>query len=262
MENKEKRVEAQTSIKHKVLNIVGIVLCVILLPILVTNCILIVKGMINEDEVPSLGKTVPLIVLTESMEPDIKAGDMIIVTKVNPQKLKEGDVIAFYDPAGNGSSVVTHKIKEIKYESDGTTIKEFITYGINNFNADGSQEIDRRPVPVANVVGKYKTRIALVGHIAMFMQSTLGLIVCIVIPLVALIAYDVIRRRKHDAGKEQDIEKLKAELELLKLQKELATLKGEQKQESVAEMEQDESVECKNVEACVTETAEDNKTNG
>jgi len=255
MENKEvknKSPQTKADIKHRVLNIVGIVLCVILLPILVTNCILIVKGMSNDKEVPSLGKYVPLIVLTESMEPQIKAGDMIIVKKVNVQNLKEGNVIAFYDPAGNGSSVVTHKIKDVIYNADGT-VKEFITFGTNNFNSDGSIEIDKKPVPVANVIGRYKTRIAVLGSIAMFMQSTLGLIVCIVIPLAALIVYDVMRRRKQDLGKEQDIEKLKAELEMLKLQKELAQLKGEavddQAQETQAQsVEQGESSQSQQLE--------------
>ena len=61
-----------------ILNVVAIVLCVILLPILVFNCILIIKGMLNPDEVPSIGNSIPLIVVTESMYPTIKAGDLII----------------------------------------------------------------------------------------------------------------------------------------------------------------------------------------
>ena len=55
----------------KALNITAIVLCVILLPILVFNCILLVKGMINADEVPSVGKYIPLIVKSPSMEETI-----------------------------------------------------------------------------------------------------------------------------------------------------------------------------------------------
>ena len=67
METKNK-----TNIKNAILNIIGVVLCVILLPILIINCTLIVKGAINEDEVPALGGYAPLIVLSKSMEPDIK----------------------------------------------------------------------------------------------------------------------------------------------------------------------------------------------
>ena len=66
----------------KVLNITAIVICVILLPILCFNCILLVKGMINADEVPSVGKYIPLIVESPSMEDAIMTGDLIISKKV------------------------------------------------------------------------------------------------------------------------------------------------------------------------------------
>ena len=66
-----------------ILNVVAIVLCVVLLPILVFNCTLIIKGMLNPDEVPSIGKSIPLIVVTESMDPKIKSGDLIICSCIH-----------------------------------------------------------------------------------------------------------------------------------------------------------------------------------
>jgi signal peptidase len=62
-----------TDKKQKILNIVGIALCVILIPILIMNCVLIVKGLVNEDEVPGVFGRTPLIVLTDSMYPEIKS---------------------------------------------------------------------------------------------------------------------------------------------------------------------------------------------
>lgn len=198
------------------LNIIGIVLCIILIPILIINCILLIQGVAKPDQVPSIGKNVPLIVITESMEPDILAGDIIICKKVDPQTLEEGDVIAFFDPASKGSSVVTHKIKTVFYNDDGT-IKEFETYGINNFNADGTLSIDKKHVPVSNVVGIWEgNRIPVVGHIALFMQSVWGLIICIFIPLSLFVTYELIQRRKLDKGKAEDMAKLRAELEALR----------------------------------------------
>ena len=61
---------------HKSLTIIGIILCVILIPMLIINCTLIVKSLINKDEVPDFGGAVPFIVLTDSMYPDIKSGDL------------------------------------------------------------------------------------------------------------------------------------------------------------------------------------------
>ena len=37
----------------------------------------------------------PLFVLTGSMEPGIKTGDMIIVKGIKESKIKEGDVVTF-----------------------------------------------------------------------------------------------------------------------------------------------------------------------
>ena len=148
---------------HKSLNIVGIVLCVILVPILIVNCTLIVKSWINKDEVPSIGGVMPLIVLTDSMYPDIKSGDIILAKKTDANSIEVGDDISFFDPAGNGTSIVTHRVIEI-IEEDGQL--SFRTKGINN-NTE-----DRVTVPADKLVGKYTgIRIAFAGNIALFMQT-------------------------------------------------------------------------------------------
>lgn len=193
---------------HKTLNIIGIVLCVILVPILIINCTLIVKSWINKDEVPSIGGVMPLIVLTDSMYPDIKSGDIIITKQADAEDIKVGDDISFFDPAGNGSSIVTHRVIEI-IEKDGQL--SFRTKGINN-NTE-----DRVTVPADKLVGKYTgVRIALAGNIALFMQTVPGLIICVVVPIVLLVGYDMLRRRKYEKTHSTDVDALMAELEALK----------------------------------------------
>lgn len=193
---------------QKTLTIIGIVLCVILIPILILNCTLIIKSFINKDEVPSIGGTMPLIVLTDSMYPDIKSGDLIICKEVDPAEIEVGDIISFYDPAGNGTSVVTHKVIEIINENGKLS---FRTRGINN-NTD-----DRLAVPAEKVISEYTgIRIPSAGNIAIFMQTTTGLIICVIVPIVLFVGYDVIRRRKYEKSKGDDVEALKAELEALK----------------------------------------------
>ena len=198
-----------TSKLHKTLTIVGIVLCVILVPMLIVNCTLIIKSFVNKEEVPNIGGLMPLIVLTDSMYPDIKSGDIIFCTTLDPEDVKVDDVISFFDPEGGGSSaVITHKVRSI-YEENGKLY--FKTYGINN-NTD-----DVIPVPENKLVGRY-TDVCLpgAGHIAMFMQTTAGFIVCVFLPLVLLVGYDIIRRRMYDKSKGNDMAALMAELEALK----------------------------------------------
>ena len=201
--------------KQKLLTILGAVLCVILVPILIINLTLIVKSYTNTEEVPSIGGHFPMIVLTDSMYPEIASGDLILCVTVEPEDVKVGDVISFFDPMGSGTAVVTHRVLEIM-EQNGEL--SFRTKGDNN-NAE-----DQVAVPEKNLVGLYQSRIPGAGSIAMFMQTTPGLIVCVVLPIVLLVGYDVLRRRKYDKAKQQDTDALLAELEALralKAQKEL-----------------------------------------
>lgn len=203
--NKEK-----TSTMHKVLTITGTILCIILLPVLVINLTLIAKSFINEGEVPSVGGRLPLIVLTDSMFPEIESGDLIICHTAEASNVETGDIISFFDPAGNGTSIVTHRVVEI-VEKDGTIY--FRTRGDNN-NTD-----DKELVPAGNLVGIYDMRIAGAGNIAMFMQSSAGLIVCVVLPIILLVGYDIIRRRIYEKQKKDDTDALLAELEALRAEK-------------------------------------------
>lgn len=197
----------KSSKTHKVLTIVGTVLCVILIPILIINLTLIIKSYVNKDEVPSIGGAFPLIVLTDSMYPEIESGDLIICNTVDAEDVKKNDVISFFDPAGNGTSIVTHRVIEVVHE-DGKTL--FRTMGDNN-NTE-----DRELVPSDKLVGTYKFRIPNAGHVAMFMQSTAGLIICVVLPIILLVGYDIIRRRIYEKNKQDDTAALMAELEALR----------------------------------------------
>jgi signal peptidase len=195
--------QKKSSIGHKLLTIVGTVLCMILIPILVINCTLIIRSYTNKTQVPNVGGFLPLIVLTDSMYPNIQSGDLIICHTKDASEVKVGDVIAFFDPAGNGSSVVTHRVIEITTENGSLA---FRTQGDANNTADSDL------VPAENLVGVYQRSIPGAGNVAMFMQTTTGLIICVVVPLLLLVSYDMAKRRKYEKSKREDTELLLAEL--------------------------------------------------
>ena len=181
-------------------------LCIILIPILIINCILIVKSFTSE-EVPDVAGILPLIVLTDSMYPVIQSGDLIICHTEAPENVQVGDVIAFFDPAGNGTTIVTHRVIEV-------TENGWRTKGDNN-NAE-----DRLTVPADKLVAVYEgTRLSGLGDVALFMQSTTGLIVCVVCPILLLVGYDMIRRRQYEKANKQDTDALMKELEELRRMK-------------------------------------------
>ena len=199
-----------SNIKDKILTVIGTIMCVILVPILLINLTLIAKSYLNKDEVPNVGGYLPLIVLTDSMHPEIESGDLIICHTIEGDEVKEKDVIAFFDPAGNGSTIVTHRVIEI-IDQDGDL--EFGTKG------DFNNTEDKMLVPEENLVGIYQTKIPGAGHIAMFMQTTNGLLLCVVLPIVLLIGWDVVRRSRYEKQKQKDTDALMKELEALRAEK-------------------------------------------
>ena len=201
----------KVDIKHRVLTIIGIVLCVILVPILIINCTLIVKSFINKDEAPDFAGVVPLIVLTDSMYPDIKKGDLIFTKKVDTNTIQVGDVISFYAAEDDYTTIWTHQVIEVI--QDGETVK-FRTKGINNPTPDGKlREADK-------IVGKWNdVRIGGAGSLAMEMQKPGGLIICVVVPILLFVGYDIIRRKMYEKNQGSDVDALRAELEALKAEK-------------------------------------------
>lgn len=209
-DKRETSTGAEHGLKDRILTIIGTILCVILLPVFLINLTLIIKSYTNDGQVPDVGGYLPLIVLTDSMYPEIQSGDLIICRTAEPETVATGDIIAFFDPAGSGTSVVTHQVVEVMTR-DGEL--QFRTRGIAN-SAD-----DQLPVPASQLVGVYRTRIAGAGNVAMFLQTNTGLLVCVVLPLLLLVGYDLARSRIYEQKRRRETDALLEELEALKREK-------------------------------------------
>ncbi len=206
------------------LNIIGIILCIVLVPILIMNLVLIVKSFAAPDSVPSINGYSPLIVLTESMDPDIKAGDLIITKSIDKNDIEVGMTVSFFDPNSDSGAVVTHQIIE-KVIQDGQVL--YRTKGINNNIAD------RELVPEDNVIGEYTgTRFAGLGSIVLFAQSTWGLVICILIIVILFsifILSSYLGNRKRSA-ESTDNSLAEAQAEIQALKEQLAELNKDKKE--------------------------------
>ena len=225
----EEKVVEKQSLKHKVFTILGIVLCALLLPILIINITMIINSYVNKNEAPSFGKYIPFIVQSGSMSGTIEGGDIIITTKIEPEDVMIGDVIAFYNPKGNGTSVVTHRVLFIDETKDGllfTTIGDVVynetleEYGKIEDVPENVLKAITEEVPENKVISIYLTRIPLIGHVSLFMSTVPGFIVCVLLPLLLLVGYDMYRRKISEKSTKQDMDVLLAELEALRAQKE------------------------------------------
>lgn len=203
--------------RRVVVNVIAIVVCVLLLPILLINCTLLLKSVFAPDKVPTIFGRAPLVVLTESMDPNIKSGDLIVCEVVDAEDIQVGDVISFFDPDSSGSAVVTHRVVGIEIDEKNGEIS-FRTKGDNN-NLE-----DRTSVPAKNLVGIWKDDGAFnqfhgLGSVVLFMQSAWGFILCIGLPLGAIAVVYFINKKKKEQAQQQDMSALLAELNALRAEK-------------------------------------------
>ena len=204
----ETPVKEEKTAKDRAFTVLGVILCLILAPILIANITMIVKSYTDSDKVPSFGGYCPFIVLTDSMVPTINGGDLVIDKVVtDPSEIQKGDIISFFDPASRSQSIVTHRVIEVTKDENGIA---FRTQG------DANNTEDDDLIPAKNVVGVYSFKLNGVGNVVMFMQSTTGLVVCIALPILLIIAYDALRRRKYEKQQQADTEALMKELEELR----------------------------------------------
>ena len=126
------------------------------------------------------------IVKTDSMKAtDFAAGDIIILQVVDPTTLKEGDIIAFYNPdvvggTSNDPKVITHKIKRLETTADGEP-------GFKTFGTTTGAE-DSYVVPYSHILGQYRyIRIPKVGNLFAPENKTTTYIFFIFIPFMLLI---------------------------------------------------------------------------
>lgn len=198
----------KSSATHKGLTIIGAVLCVVFGFMLICNLTIIIKGTLYPEKPPAVLGNTPLVVLSGSMSGDapdhIEVGDLIFVGKVESEDLEVGNIIAFMQ----GKTVVTHRIIDIQTGESGELL--FYTQG------DANNAPDQSPVSESELVGIYKGRIPKVGDFAIFMQTPLGMIIFIGVPLAAFIIYDVIRRQRYAAKESKKTAELEAELERLR----------------------------------------------
>jgi len=148
------------------------------------------------------------IVQTDSMSAtDFDAGDIAISKNVDPKTLKEGDIITFLSQDhDNFGEVVTHKIRRLTTDANGRP--GFVTYGTT------TDTDDRTVVTHEYVVGQYVGRIPKVGSFFMFLKTTPGYILCILLPFLLLILSQGLNCiRLFRQYKKEQMDEIKAERE-------------------------------------------------
>lgn len=167
----------------KILKIIfGVIIwTIIIIATLITISTLRTRGR----EVPNVFGYVPLVVNSESMEPEIMTGDLIVTKEYNPNKreLKEKDIISFYAEIQNQRVVITHRIEHI-ININGMVA--YVTKGDNNKISDENQ------VAPGDVIAVYDGfRIPYLGTLINFIKTKVGFICCVILPLALFFIYQL-----------------------------------------------------------------------
>jgi signal peptidase I len=134
-----------------------------------------------------------MVVSSQSMQPALDYGDLIVLRGAQAENIKSGDIIAFNVPSPYdrlASSPTVHRVVEKWTENDEIYFK---TRGDYNTNADSWE------VPAENVVGKYtEFKIQYLGFIVIFLKSPLGLAL-LALTVALTFVYDHYRKKgKHE----------------------------------------------------------------
>ena len=205
--------------------VVGIVINVILWLFVVfaaLTTVVVFTGTSNNG-VGNLFGYMPFSIQTQSMEPTIKAGDVVIGKEVDFNTLKEGDIITYWTTVDEQKILNTHRITKVISNGKGS-VPSFKTKGDNN------QIEDEYTVAAADIVAKYNSKISGLGKAVDFLETQKGFFICIVLPLILFFLYQlyhfikvIVTVKQENAGlyKEDEEElKKKAVEEYLAKQKE------------------------------------------
>jgi len=117
-------------------------------------------------------------VLTESMEPEIMAGEIILSKTTDPNDLQVGDIVTYIGDTGElKDKIITHKIVQI---DNGI----FTTQGTANDTPDPE-------IHASQILSKYVTTIPFAGKLFSIINSRWGFICLIAIPLGLLIVNEI-----------------------------------------------------------------------
>ncbi|TCK64331.1 signal peptidase I [Curtobacterium sp. PhB136] len=174
-----------------------------------TGLLLLVAGLaVVLIVIPKASGSTPLTVLTQSMEPTLPPGTLIVVRPTPIADIHVGDVVTYQIVSGQ-PAVISHRVVSIASSSDGS--RTFVLKGDNNAAPDA------QPVTAAQVRGVVWYSVPEVGYVNQLVNGSRSWL----IPAVAgvLLAYSAVmvtvgvvssvrrrraRARDRDRGRDRD----------------------------------------------------------
>lgn len=180
---------------------IAVIFEIIVILVLILSIAIIFAGITRaKTGVPSFLGFTSASVETDSMEPAINIGD-VVVGRVprEGEELEVGDIVSYYKVVSGHTITITHRISD-KFVVDGITYYE--TWGDNRESCPAP---DEKHIVLGDIASVYKFKLAGVGKFIEFLRKPIGFIICLVLPLAAFIiwqTYDlitlIVKRKKSE----------------------------------------------------------------
>lgn len=143
-------------------------------------------------------------------ERTLHVGDLIVVQGVRPEDIyaapynesgRSGDIIVFRQLYGE--DLIVHRAIEKTTLSNGTVVS-FVTKGDGNSGPD-------QPIPASHLVGRVVLRIPWIGHLALYMRNSTGILIIVALVIVLIVIEFIlpaITGKKPENDQDEHIEKV------------------------------------------------------
>lgn len=184
VEAKEEQQTKKKSNRTKTFNrIINILLVVVIALAAVCTFVSFVSS--TGHGVPNILGVQLLSIKTDSMYPELKAGDLAIDGPVkDPSTLRPGEIITYWTVIDGERVLNTHRIVNV---FDGGEYLIFETKGDNN------SSVDPLTVHESEVIGKYKFHIGGLGKAFDYLQTPTGFFLVVLLPVILFFIFNLVQ---------------------------------------------------------------------
>ncbi len=181
--NQQQPVEKKAKRTKTINRIINILLVVVIALAAVCTFVSFVSS--TGHGVPNILGVQLLSIKTDSMYPELKAGDLAIDAPVkDPSTLRPGEIITYWTVIDGERVLNTHRIVNI---FDGGDYLIFETKGDNNTS------VDPLTVHESEIIGKYKFHIGGLGKAFDYLQTPTGFFLVVLLPVILFFIFNLVQ---------------------------------------------------------------------
>ena len=135
-------------------------------------------------------------VISGSMEPKYKIGDVLIAKEINPKDIKVGDTVSYLGTSGSfKDKVITHQVTRIETVNGKYY---FHTKGLANL-------VEDPPVSEDQLYGKVIYKCFIISLVYKIVSTNIGFYLFIIVPIIYIISSEIISTLLNKEDKKRNI---------------------------------------------------------